>query len=168
MSPSPIIVTAIFGDGDNGWLQELRRTHYPPERNQVPAHLTLFHHLPPSVEGELSRRLATHAATPPPRATIAGIIDLGGGTALRVESEELEDIRHDLREAFHGLLTPQDNAPLRPHITIQNKVQSTEARKLQQTLRATFQPRNLSIRGIASWRYMGGPWEPIRTHVFRG
>jgi hypothetical protein len=71
MSSAPILVTAIFGNGDNGWLQDLRRTHYPPERNQVPAHLTLFQHLPPSVEGELSRRLATYTSTPPPRASTA-------------------------------------------------------------------------------------------------
>ena len=145
---APILVTAIFGDGDNGRLQEMRRTHYPPERNRVPAHLTLFHHLPPSVESELGRRLSTYASTPPPKATIAGVIDLGAGTALRVDSEELEDIRYDLREAFHGLLTPQDSAPWRPHVTIQNKVEPIEARRLQETLRATFQPRPLAIRAV--------------------
>jgi hypothetical protein len=158
----------LFGDGDNGWLQELRRAHYPPERNQVPAHLTLFHHLPPSIEHELGRRLAGYAATPAPRATIAGVIDLGEGTALRIQSEELEDIRYDLAEAMRGLLIPQDMAPWRPHITIQNKVEPRDARRLQTKLRATFQPRPLSIKGLASWRYLGGPWEPIRTHIFRG
>ena len=165
---APIIVTALFGDGDNGWLQDLRRTHYPPERNQVPAHLTLFHHLPPSLEPELRQRLAVYTATPPPRAAIAGVIDLGAGTAFRVESEELKDIRHDLAEAFRGLLTPQDAAPWRPHVTIQNKVEPREARCLQERLRASFQPRPLEIRGLASWRYLGGPWEPIRQHAFRG
>ena len=134
----------------------------------MPAHLTLFGHLPPSVEGELSRRLATYASTPPPRAMLAAVIDLGEGTAFRVASEELEDIRYDLREAFHGLLTPQDAAPWRPHVTIQNKVEPREAKQLQQRLRATFQPRPLSIRGLASWRYLGGPWEPLKTHIFRG
>jgi hypothetical protein len=168
MTAAPIIVTATFGDGDNGWLQELRRTHYPPERNRVPAHLTLFRHLPPSVEAELNRRLATYAATAPPRAQLAGVIDLGSGTALRVESEELEDIRYDLAEAFRGLLIPQDSGPWRPHVTVQNKVEPREARALQQRLRAGFEPRPLHIRGLASWRYLGGPWEAIRTHVFRG
>jgi hypothetical protein len=158
----------LFGDGDNGWLQELRRTHFPPERNQVPAHLTLFHHIPPSLERELGQRLAAHAAAPPPQARIAGVIDLGAGTAFRVESEELEDLRHDLAEAFRGMLTPQDRAPWRPHITIQNKVEPREARRLQERLRATFQPRPLSLKGMASWRYLGGPWEPIRSYVFRG
>ena len=165
---APLIVTATFGDGDNGWLQDLRRSHYPAERNQVPAHLTLFRHLPPSVAPELDRRLAAYAATPPPRALVAGVIDLGGGTALRVESEELEDIRYDLAEALRGLLTPQDMAPWRPHVTIQNKVEPREARRLQAQLRAVFTPRPLAIRGLASWRYLDGPWALAKAHVFRG
>ena len=134
----------------------------------MPAHLTLFHHLPPSLEGELSRRLATYTAVPAPRAVLAGVIDLGAGTAFRVESDELEDIRYDLADAFRGMLTPQDQAPWRPHVTIQNKVEPREAKRLQAELRARFEPRPLAIKGLASWRYMGGPWEPIRTHVFRG
>jgi hypothetical protein len=130
--------------------------------------LTLFHHLPPSLERELGQRLATYTATPAPKAHIAGVIDLGAGTAFRVESEELEHIRYDLAEAFSGMLTPQDMAPWRPHVTIQNKVEPKEARRLQQRLRASFEPRPLSLKGLASWRYLGGPWEPIRTHPFRG
>jgi hypothetical protein len=145
----PIIVTALFAPGDDGWIQQLRRTHYPAERNQVPAHLTLFHQLPPSAGAELSARLASATAAPPPKAEISGIMDLGEGTALRV------------------LLTPQDQAPWRPHITIQNKVQPREARRLQQTLRATFEPRPLAIRALASWHYLGGPWAPLKTHMFR-
>ena len=157
----------MFGDGDNGWLQELRR-HYAPERNLVPAHLTLFRHLPPGIERELGHRLAAYAAAPAPRATIAAVMDLGEGTALRVDSEELEDIRHDLAEAFRGLLIPQDQAPWRPHVTIPNKVEPKEARRLQQQLRATFLPRPLTIKGLASWHSVGGPWEPIRSYAFRG
>ena len=168
MSGGAIIVTAGFGDGDNGWLQELRRTHYPPERNRVPAHLTLFRQLPPSLEGELATRLARLAAARSPAAWIAGVMDLGEGTALRVESEDLERIRAELAEAFHGLLIPQDAAPWRPHVTIQNKVAPCEARALQQQLRATFQPRPLAIRALAAWRYRDGPWEAIREWVFRG
>ena len=167
-APRPIVVTALFGPGDDGWLQGLRRAHYPTERNQVPAHLTLFRQLPPSIERELSRRLAACAAAPPPRARIAGVIDLGEGTALRVESEELEELRADLAEALFGLLIPQDRAPWRPHVTIQNKVEPREARSLQQRLRAGFAPRPLAIRALATWRYLGGPWQPVRDYPFRG
>ena len=167
-APRPIVVTALFGPGDDGWLQQLRRAHYPAERNQVPAHLTLFRQLPPSVESELSRRLAACAAAPPPRARIAGVIDLGEGTALRVESEELEEMRAELSEALFGLLMPQDRTPWRPHVTIQNKVEPREARRLQQRLRAGFAPRPLAIRALATWRYLGGPWEPVKSYSFRG
>jgi hypothetical protein len=163
----PIIVTALFGPGDDGWLQQLRREHYPAELNQVPAHLTLFRHLPPSLEIELSARLAEATAAPPPPAWIAGILDLGEGTALRVDSPALETIRDGLAEAFHGLLTPQDQTPWRPHVTIQNKVAPGEAKRLQQALRARFEPRPLAIRALASWRYRGGPWAALKTHPFR-
>ena len=134
----------------------------------MPAHLTLFHHLPPSVEAELVRRLAAYAATPAPAAAVAGVIDLGAGTALRVESEGLEDIRYDLALAMRGLLTPQDMAPWRPHITVQNKVEPKEAKALQARLRAGFERRPLAIKGLAVWRYLDGPWEPVKQFVFRG
>jgi hypothetical protein len=167
MSGGAIIVTATFGDGDNGWLQELRRAYYPPERNQVPAHLTLFRQLPPSLEGELATRLARFAASRPPVASVVAIMDLGEGTALRVESEDLMRIREELAEIFHGLLMPQDLSAWRPHVTIQNKVPRREARTLQQKLRSTFRPRPLAIRALAAWRYRDGPWEPIRAWPFR-
>jgi hypothetical protein len=163
----PIIVTALFGDGDNGLLQDLRRTHYPAGRNQVPAHLTLFRQLPPSLEAEVSARLAAATAQAPPKAMVTGLMDLGQGTALRVESDALVAMREEIAHAFHGLLTPQDAAPWRPHVTIQNKVPTKVARALQQRLSATFEPRPLHIRGLASWHYLGGPWQPLRTHAFR-
>ena len=134
----------------------------------MPAHLTLFHHLPPSLEDELRRRLSGYASAPPPAAALVRVLDLGGGTALAVESEELEDIRYDLALAFRGLLTPQDIAPWRAHITIQNKVEPREAKRLQAVLRAGFEPRPLAIRGLAVWRYMDGPWEPVKSYPFRG
>ncbi len=65
--PAPIIVAAEFGGTDFTWLDGLRRAHFPPERNQIAAHLTLFHHLPPSLLAELDTRLnaATRHATRP-------------------------------------------------------------------------------------------------------
>jgi hypothetical protein len=62
----------------------------------------------------------------------------------------------------------QDRAPWTPHVTIQNKVEPREAKALQSELRATFLPRPVAIKGLASWRYRDGPWEPIRSYVFRG
>ena len=167
MAAGPLIVTALFAPGDDGWLQALRRAHYPAELNRVPAHLTLFRHLPPSLVAELGSRLAAATAAPPPAARITGIMDLGEGTALRVDSPELEAIRADLADAFHGLLMPQDLSSWAAHVTVQNKVAPREARRLQQQLRADFEPRPLAIRALGIWRYQSGPWEKVREHAFR-
>ena len=169
MTPAaPLIVTATFGADDHGWLEGLRRKHFPPERNQVPAHLTLFHHLPPSLDAELRDRLAALVRAPVPPAHIMGVMDLGKGTAFRVESEALSELRADLADAFRFMLTPQDQAPWRPHVTVQNKVDRRDATALQQELGALAFPRPLRLHGLASWRYLGGPWEPVRSYPFRG
>jgi hypothetical protein len=158
----------LFGNQDFAWLEGLRRTYYPAERNRVPAHLTLFAQLPPGVERELAQRLSVYAGAPAPKARLTGIMDLGSGTAFRVESDELEDIRQDLALALHGLLSAQDRTSWSPHVTIQNKVEAREARALQASLRGTFIPRSLTIKGLATWRYRDGPWEQMRSHMFRG
>ena len=165
--PAPIIVTAIIGDADFAWLDGLRRAHFPPERNWLAAHLTMFHHLPPSALDEIERRLTieTRNMQAPP-ARIASVLSLGGGTAFLVQSEELCAIRDRVAQAFHGLLTPQDASNWRPHITVQNKVSSDVAKALQAELRAEFRPRPLSIAGLAAHWYRGGPWENIARWRF--
>jgi hypothetical protein len=165
---APIIVTALFGAADFAWFDHLRRTHFPPERNQLDAHLTLFHHLPPSVAPELKARLAEAVRGPAPAAMLTGVISLGSGVAFRIESAELDAIRADLRDAFAGLLTPQDSAGWRAHVTVQNKVQPGEARILKAALEVDFAPRPVRIAGLASWWYRGGLWEPLSRHMFRG
>lgn len=167
-APAPVIVSALFAPADAAWLDDLRRRHFPPERNHLPAHLTLFHHLPPAIVPELAGRLRRAAAAPAPAARIAAPCSLGGGTALRVESEGLAAIRADLAEAFAGLLVPQDQAGWRAHVTIQNKVTADAARALLRDMAATWTPRPLGLAGLAAWYYRGGPWERIAAFPFRG
>lgn len=165
---APIIVTALLGKQDFAYVDGLRRAHFPPERNQLDAHLTMFHHLMPSLEAELRQRLNDETrGVRAPAARVAGLISLGRGTAFRIESIELELIRHRLANAFAMLLIPQDAAPWRPHITIQNKVQPSEAKALITALATDFQPRPLAITGLAAWAYLGGPWALISRHIFR-
>jgi hypothetical protein len=164
---APIIVTVLFGGADQAWFGGLRRAHFPPERNQLDAHLTMFHHLPPSLESEVRQRLAGETrGVRAPVARVAGLIALGGGVAYRIESEELERIRNRLANAFTGMLTPQDQAGWRPHVTVQNKVPVPEARALQRALEADFRPRSVAIAGLAAWWYRGGPWAPLSRHMF--
>lgn len=160
--PAPIIVTVLFGDADFAWLDGLRRRYYPPERNRVPAHLTLFRHLPPSLGPEITERLRWEARDePPPSARMMRVVRLDRGVAIRVDSPELAAIRDRLADAFHACLTPQDAAHWQPHVTIQNKAAPAEAKRAFAELSADFPPRPLIIAGLAMWRYRDGPWEPV-------
>ena len=167
MTPAPIIVTALFGRADQAWFDAMRQQHFPPERNQLAAHLTMFHHLPPSVEDELKHRLKDETrGVRAPQAKVAGLMSLGRGVAYRVVSPELVAVRARLAEAFAGLLTPQDAGGWRAHVTIQNKVQPATAKLLLQQLERDFRPREVEVAGLATWWYRGGPWEQLSRHMF--
>lgn len=163
-----LIVTAELAAADQAWLDRLRRAHYPPERNQLPAHLTIFRALPPSAEREVRTTLSRFGGEPAPRAWIDGLMDLGGGVAFRIASPELDRIRDALAASLHGLLSAQDDGGWRPHITIQNKVPPKVSRALLLQLSAGFEPRPLAVRGLGLHRYRDGPWERIAAYAFRG
>jgi 2'-5' RNA ligase superfamily len=164
----PLIVTAELGPQDFAWLNDLRRRHYPVERNQLDAHLTMFHAVPPSAEGELRRILASAAQLPEPQARMSSVMNLGGGVALRVASDELAAIREGIAERLHGLLTAQDAAGWSAHVTIQNKVSPRDARALMQAIGEQFAQRPIRISGLGLHRYLGGPWETLQLYAFRG
>ena len=162
-----LIVTAEIGS-DFEWLDDLRQRNFPPERNRLPAHLTMFHAIPPSAEQELRRILQGFATFPPPRAWIAGLMNLGGGVAFRIASEELDAIRAEIAERLHGLLTAQDSAGWSAHVTIQNKVLPRDARALMTTIGDRYDRKPLDLPALGLHRYLGGPWERLRTFPFRG
>lgn len=165
---APLILSALFGPADFGYLDGLRRAHFPPERNVISAHLTMFHHLPPSVADELERRVAELCRAPAPKAVLSEPINLGRGVALRVRSPELAEMRAELAEVFATMLTPQDGQGWRAHVTIQNKVRPEEARALLAALQADWRERPVSIVGLAGWWYRDGLWELAFKRSFRG
>jgi hypothetical protein len=155
----------VIGRDDQAWLDAQRRAYFPAERNLLAAHLTMFHHLPPSLAGEVRQRLGELAREGAPAARIAGAISLGRGVAYLIDSPALEDRRAWLADCWADVLTPQDRAPWRPHVTIQNKVEPAQARALLDRLKRDFRPRPLAIAGFASWYYRGGPWEKLSRHM---
>ncbi|WP_338504358.1 2'-5' RNA ligase family protein [Sphingomonas kaistensis] len=163
-----LIVTAALGPEDFAWLDGQRRAYFPPERNQLAAHLTMFHALPPSAETEAARVLAREAAASPPVAKVAGLMNLGRGVAYRIVSDDLEAIRRAVAEHFHGFLTAQDSQGWRPHVTVMNKAEPAAAKAVLRELEARFTPRPLRIAGLELHRYLGGPWERIGRWSFRG
>lgn len=165
---APLLLTAELPPDVLAWADALRRAHYPPERNRLRAHVTLFHALPPSVEEELLQVLADLACNPAPMARIDGLMKLERGTALGVESPATEELHGIIADRMHGLLTDQDTRPLRLHVTIQNKVSSEAAKALQTSLGAELRSVSFRFHGFGLYAWEEGLWRPIRTIAFRG
>lgn len=163
-----LIVTAELGREDFAWLDRLRRAYFPPERNRLSAHLTMFHALPPSSEAEVRGLLKLAATGARPKASLEGLMNLGGGVAYRVVSVDLDRIREELATGLQGLLSAQDAGGWRPHVTIQNKVLPRDARALLEKLADEFRPRPLQVSGLGLHRYLAGPWERLAVYPFRG
>ena len=115
---APLIVTATLPTDVQAWADGLRKTHFPPERNHLSAHVTLFHALPPSALDEARTLLASLAGKCAPLpARIDAVMDLGSGTALAIHSPAMLDLRADIAERFHGMLTLQDQIMFRDCIS---------------------------------------------------
>lgn len=164
----PFIVTAMLPPDLFAWADGLRRAHFPPERNHLHAHVTLFHAFAPSLLAELKTVLPQIAGDEaPPPARLTGLLDLGKGTALAIESPALLAIRARIADHFHGMLTAQDQHRPRLHITIQNKVEREAAKALQVALAPQIALRSFAFPGLALHRYLGGPWEALGEWRFR-
>ncbi|OLY91025.1 2'-5' RNA ligase superfamily protein [Cnuella takakiae] len=161
----PLILTLHLDEASFQYFNQLRKAHFPPERNFIAAHLTLFHHLPDTPE--LRQQLAGAAGTQQPlQLEVTGLRSLGGGVAFRLHCPPLQAWHRQLQQQWFDLLTPQDRQPLQPHITVQNKVMPPAARQLLQQLEAGFTPFHVQAAGVQLWAYMGGPWQLLQDYPF--
>ena len=167
--PRPLILTALLAAPAQAKFEALRRAHYPPEQNRVPAHVSLFHQLPGRELAAIKRRLqAVCGPLPPPPVEVVGVKSLGKGAAFALRSENLANIHAELADGWSTLLIPQDRGGFQGHVTVQNKVTSGEARATVQALQAGFRPFATAVVAIAVWRYLDGPWEALGQVAFRG
>ena len=167
-APAPLIVTAELPQALQWRADQLRQAYFPPERNFLKAHVTLFHALPPFCEEEARQCLAAEAAGPPVPARLEGVMSLGRGVALRIHSPAMLDLRDRLTDRFHGLLSAQDQQRPRLHVTVQNKVAPREAKALLEHLAQQIEAFDFAFAGLGLHRYRGGPWEMVRRWSFRG
>ena len=165
---APLLVTAELPRDVFAWAEGLRRKHFPPERNKVRAHVTLFHALPPSVYDEVRRMLAELAGEPPPPARITGVMRLAGGTAFHIVSPALDALHAEMVERLHGVLGVPDRARRKLHVTVQNKVAAAEARTLQVELAGAWRPETFAFAGLSLHRFRDGRWADAGTWPFRG
>lgn len=161
---APLILTLGLDGLSQERFDRLRRTHFPPERNHIPAHLTLLHRLPGDREAEIVADVE-EVCERQARITPTGLLFLGRGVAYTLDSPDLEAVRGRLAEEWAPWLTAQDHQRFRPHVTVRNKVAPEKARALHEELRAEapFEVRGESLK---LWRYAGGPWEPAGTYPF--
>ncbi|WP_051663982.1 2'-5' RNA ligase family protein [Dyadobacter crusticola] len=163
----PLVATLVISPAAQDFFNQLRQQHFPPERNYLRAHLTLFHALPdePWIVEDLEK-LAQHQ--PQFGATALHLVSLGFGTAFKIVSPELPALHQELQKRWAQYLTSQDKQKRNFHITVQNKVEPAAAKKLLAELSDNFEPFSFAVTGISLWRYKGGPWEFITTVPFLG
>jgi len=166
-SHAPLILTLALDERSSAFFDAQRQRFFPPERNFIPAHLTLFHKLPGERQDVIIHDLTTAAETQPRfLLEVDGVRSLGRGVAYTLTSQPLKNFRYPLARQWALWLTLQDRQKHQPHITIQNKVDPEAARSLLTTIQAQFVPFTVTAEGASLWRYLGGPWEHIRTVPF--
>lgn len=163
---APLILTLALDETTQGRLDGLRRTHFPPDRNVLAAHVTAFHALPGERLQDLVRDVRDSAPSGPVAATVTGVRFLGRGVAYDLRAPEAESARAGLARRWHPLLTAQDRQRWRPHVTVQNKVAPETARALHTQLGTAFVPYDTHAVGWELFRYCGGPWQHLLSVPF--
>lgn len=160
MDPRPLILTAGMEDAAQNHFDRLRQQHFPPERNWLSAHITLFHALPGAEREAVELHLArASSGLRPLIVTVERVRYVGNGVAFSLSSPALQGLRASLAQCFQPWLTRQDQQGFRPHVTVQNKVSPETARALETKLSADFMPWSFTVTGLRLWHYDGGPWE---------
>lgn len=163
---NPLIVAAEVDESAQAAFDRLRRTHFPPERNRLAAHLTLFHALPGDALGDVLDAVRRACARPAPTAEVTGVRSLGRGAALVVASPGLVAARAAVAADFAGRLTRQDAHGFSPHVTVQNFVDPATARATVQQVTGELTPWEFTVTGLEVHRYAGGPWDHVETVPF--
>ena len=166
---APLIVTLGFDPETFDRLDALRRRYFPPDRNVVPAHVSLFHALPAEEGDAVDAALAaaTRGLGPLPL-RFGALKRLGRGMAITVDAPGLADVHRSLARTFSAWLTPQDRQPFRPHVTIMNKAELAEAEAAFAHLGAAWEPWDGVGTALLLWSYRGGPWEAVAEFPFAG
>jgi 2'-5' RNA ligase len=168
MCDLPLILTLTLDTESQHFFNILRQKHFPPERNYLDAHLTLFHHLPahePQVMIDIASAGQQYQTM---QLNVTEIKSIGNGVAYKMECDELLQLHKYLQQQWVHWLIPQDKQKLWPHITIQNKVEANLAKSLREELKQLFKPFTVKGVGLSLYEYAGGPWNFIQSFEFTG
>jgi 2'-5' RNA ligase superfamily len=166
MSHDTFVLTLRMDAASADRLNVLRERYFPPERNVLRAHFTLFHTLNQQQCAQLlaERAIQDWSAL---QLEFLSPMSIGRGVAIKVGSEETT-ARHGRLIQMLGVdgLTRQDRQSLRPHVTVQNKVTPAVAAATLTEIQKSFVPWSGQGIGLDFWRYLGGPWAPYQHVLF--
>ena len=131
-------------------FDHLRDLHFPPERNYLSAHLTLFHKLPGEHEAEISDDLQEVCLDQTPLTLIAtGLRSLGRGVAYDLRSPGLSALRRELARRWEPWLGAQDRQGFKPHMS-PYRTRSRPSRRGPCSSNSRGPSRRTRSRGLAS------------------
>jgi hypothetical protein len=166
--PGSLILTLEMDGEAFAALQALRRKYYAPERNIVPAHVTMFGRLPAERNREIKAFLTQVASAqrvielPPGEVRVTD-----QGVAIFFHSAQLSALHQSLAKEWGPWLEDEDRRGFQPHVTIQTTLDEKESRRTRQMVVATFRPTPVRGVGLHLWRYRDGPWDSERLFRFR-
>ncbi|KAK8869720.1 hypothetical protein IAR55_000288 [Kwoniella newhampshirensis] len=189
---SPLILTLRLDKATHKLLTDLRSRYFPPRRNFLTAHVTLFHAIPVHRFDELEQKLDAICKERKGWDVFIGEPEKMGnrGVYLRLRerpSNTTETLRaHLLSDLKRGIkedrdkLTNQDLQTMkRPHVTVLNKASGddeveqclTEVKEVFERMKKDGQKEGQHIgraTGFELWEYLGGPWKHVKAYSFQG
>ena len=168
MTDAPLILALTLDTNSQQYFNALRRKHFPPERNYLDAHLTLFHHLPAGEMRIIEAISNVVYNCDKLQVLVTGVKSIGNGVAFVMECAQLQAMHKQLQQQWEPWLIPQDRQKLWPHITVQNKVNPVVAKQLKDKLEQEFTPFEVTGTGLSLFEYQGGPWKFVREFEFSG
>ncbi len=111
MIKPPLILTLSIEKEALLFFNTLRQKHFPPSRNFIDAHLTLFHALPNEASIVTVAKDICNLQNPF-MLSVEKPVSIGKGVAYKIESNELMQIHKEFQNKWRDFLSPQDSQTL--------------------------------------------------------
>lgn len=150
----PLILTLQMDDASEKRFDRLREAHFPPERNHLRAHLTLFRRLPAQHDREIRLHAGRRSEDISPfTLTVTDVRFLGCGMAFGFSSPELASLRNELAGRWMrwlGRRTARDSGP-------RDDAEQGLSKKRERCMSDCWRPY-LRSRSVARDRRHSGIW----------
>lgn len=144
------------------YFENLRNTHYPKHKNNIPAHITLFYKYPDGPEYlDILKEIVKNSA--PFDLQVADIKMTKNGNQLKIYAPKVYELRKKILKAIGRAAFYRDRKPYYPHMTFQEDVTAFKAANTNEALKAQFQPLNSTAIGIDVFEYIDSKKTPQLT-----